>query len=152
MQEDPLRSLGLQTLRVAGPATASTVEGATEHPPDLFPDQVHLSIGQLDPANFNNDHLNDLIQQLGQPDPEVRQSAFDELSRYGPAIAPLLEKVVDDQMPSARTRIRQLLRNKITPALGGLTIIDGRLSVARRCADGTVVFFAPAGGSDFQRT
>jgi hypothetical protein len=134
-------------LRMAAgvPPSTAPAENLDANPPDLFPDQVHLSIGQLEPTNFDQKRLNALIQQLSEPDPDVRQSAFDELSRYGPAIAPLLEKVVDDQLPSARTRIRQLLRNKITPALGGLTVIDGRLNVARRCSDGTVLFFAPAG-------
>jgi hypothetical protein len=108
-------------------------------------DQVHLTIGQIEPPNFDQTRLDELIKQLNDADGDVRQAAFDELSRYGPAIAPPLEKVVDQQLPAARTRIRQLLHNKITPALGGLTLVDGRLQVARRSPDGTVIFYAPAG-------
>jgi hypothetical protein len=42
-------------------------------------------------------------------------------------------------------RIRQLLRNIITPALGELIPVDNRLDIVKRCADGTVIFFAPSG-------
>jgi hypothetical protein len=135
-------------LRIAAgiPASTAPVEGIDDSAPgDQYPDQIHLTIGQLDPTNFDEKKLDDLIGKLSDPDGDVRQAAFDELSRYGPAIAPLLEKVADQQLPAARTRIRQLLQNKIVPALGGLTVIDSRLNVVRRCADGTVIFFAPSG-------
>jgi hypothetical protein len=135
-------------LRMAAgiPTTSVPVEGVDEtRPGDQFADQIHLSIGQLDPTNFDLQKINDMVAQLSHPDPDVRQDAFDQLSRYGPAIAPVLEKLADQQLPAARTRIQQLLKNKITPALAGLTVIDNRLDVVRRCADGTVIFFAPAG-------
>jgi hypothetical protein len=127
------------------PPSTAPAEGIVDVAPDQFADQIHLSIGQLETSEFDEKHINDLINQLSDADSDQRQAAFDELSRYGPALAPLLEKAAPDQLPEAKMRIRQLLRNKITPALGGLSPVDGRLDVVRRCADGTVIFFAPSG-------
>ena len=127
------------------PPTTAPAEGIVDIVPDQFPDQIHLSIAQLEATTFDEKHINDLINQLSDPDSDQRQAAFDELSRYGPALAPLLEKSAADQLPEAKVRIRQLLRNKITPALDGLSPVDNRLDAVKRCADGTVIFFAPAG-------
>ena len=124
----------------AGVPTTNPADAA-----DAFPDQVHLSIGELDAAQFDDAHINKLIDQLSDPDGDIRQTAFDELSRYGPAISVKLEKVIDDQVPEAKMRIRQLLRIKLAANLSGMTPIDGRLDVVRRCPDGTVIFFAPSG-------
>jgi len=129
----------------AGTPTTTAPADDTAEMPDQFPDQIHLSIGQLEATTLDQKHINDLINQLSDPDSDQRQAAFDELSRYGPELAPILEKLGDDQLPEAKMRIRQLLRGKITPALGGLTPVDNRLDVIRRCADGTVIFFAPSG-------
>jgi hypothetical protein len=128
------------------PAAAKPAEGIADNDtPDSFPDQVQLSIGQLEPAQFDRRRVIDLINQLSDPDGEQRQAAFEELSRYGPAVAPLLEKAADDQSPEAKMRLTQLLGSKITPGLGGMMPVNNRLAVARRCSDGTVLFFAPAG-------
>jgi hypothetical protein len=134
------------------PATAPVVDDdviTTKPEPDAtaaaFPDRINISIGQLDPLQFDGPHVNDLIARLNNEDGEIRQAAFEELSRYGPGISPLLEKVVDQQRPEGQMRIHQLLKNKLTPALGGLMPVDNRLTVARRYADGAVLFFAAAG-------
>ena len=138
-------------LRMAAgvPTSTAPAEGVEEAAPgDQFPDQIHLSIGEIEPPNYDQKRLAELISQLSNSDSDVRQAAFDELSRYGPAIAPTLEKSSDDQLPAARTRIQQLLRNKITPALNGLAVVDSRLQVVRRCLDGTVIFYAPRRRAD----
>jgi hypothetical protein len=112
---------------------------------DAFPDQLHFSIGSVEPPQFDEKHIDDLIAQLSDPDGDVRRSAFDELSRYGPAISIKLRKVMDDQGPEARLRIGQLLHKKVGTTLAGMIPVDDRLTIARRCPDGTVIFFAPAG-------
>ena len=110
-------------------------------------DKIALSIVPLESADIDQKHIADLVTQLADPDPDKRQSAFAELSQYGPGLAPLLEKLSTDQPPEARLRLKQLLAGKITPALGGMQIIDNRLTVARRQDDGTVLLYAPAGVS-----
>ncbi|MGB7160185.1 MAG: hypothetical protein WBD40_19110 [Tepidisphaeraceae bacterium] len=88
-----------------------------------------------------------LVDQLSDPDPEKRQQAYNELTRYGSGIWPLLEKLMDDQPIAAQVRLQQLLANRLRPTLGGITLVDGELTTASRLPDGGVVFFAPAGVS-----
>jgi hypothetical protein len=91
-----------------------------------------------------------LVDQLSDADPERRQQAYNQLTRYGPNVWPLLEKLAADQPPEARIRLQQLLSNKIQPTMGGLTMADGEIVTASRLPDGGVVFFA-AGGVSFPR-
>jgi hypothetical protein len=112
---------------------------------DVNPDQLHFSIGTLEAPQFDEKHVNDLVTQLSDDDGDVRRAAFDELSRYGPAVTAKLEKMMDEQVPEARVRIGQLLHNKLGSTLAGMIPVDDRLVVAKRCPDGTVIFFAPAG-------
>jgi hypothetical protein len=107
-------------------------------------DTVSLAIAPLESTDIDAHHVADLVDGLSDPDGDKRQAAFDELSRYGPGLWPILEKVTD-QPPEARVRIKQLLRAKIAPALNGMTLVDNRLTVAHRQSDGTVLFFAPTG-------
>ncbi len=108
-------------------------------------DAVTLSIAQLDPSAVDGAHVDALVVQLSDPDPDRRQAAFDELARYGPSLWPVLDRMAADQPPEGQVRIRQLLRGKLAPALGGMTVIDDRLTVACRQADGTTILYAPAG-------
>jgi hypothetical protein len=107
-------------------------------------DKVNLSIAPLESSGIDEKHVADLVDGLSDSDGDKRQAAFDELSRYGPGLWPILEKFTD-QPPEARIRIKQLLRNKIAPALNGMTLIDNRLTVVNRQSDGNVLFFAPVG-------
>jgi hypothetical protein len=128
-------------LRIAAetPATQPT------DPTDAFPDQLHLSIGTLEPPQFDDKRIDQLVAQLSDDDGDIRRAAFDELSRYGPALSTKLEKMMDDQVPETRLRLGQLIHHKLGGTLAGMTPVDDRLTVARRCPDGTVIFFAPAG-------
>ena len=130
----------------AAPVESLDVEPATAVPaPAAVPDAVTLSIAQLDTAPIDNAHVDALVAQLSDPDPDKRQAAFAELSRYGPSLWPVLDRVAAEQPPEGQVRIRQLLRGKLAPALGGMSVTGDRLAVARRQADGTVILFAPAG-------
>ena len=110
-------------------------------------DKIALSIVPLESSDIVAPHITDLVTQLADPDPDKRQSSFAELSQYGPGLTPLLQKLSADQPPEARLRLKQLLAGKINPALGGMQVIDNRLTVVRRQPDGTALFFAPAGVS-----
>jgi hypothetical protein len=110
-------------------------------------DKIALSIVPLEATDIDAQHITDLVTQLADPDPDKRQSAFAELSQYGPGLAPMLEKLSADQPPEGRLRLKQLLAGKLTPALGGMQIIDNRLTVVRRQDDGTVLLYAPGGVS-----
>ncbi len=127
------------------PATAPTTAPAADPSPAGPADGVTLSIAQLEPATIDAPHVEVLVAQLSDPDPDKRQAAFAELSRYGASLWPVLDRIANDQPPEGQIRIRQLLRGKLTPALGGMSVTDDRLTVARRQPDGTTLLFAPAG-------
>jgi hypothetical protein len=107
-------------------------------------DAVSLSIAPLETSGIDAHRVAQLIDGLSDDDSDKRQAAIDELTRYGPGLWPILEKVTDQPL-EARVRIGQLLRGKIAPALNGMTLIDNRLSVVNRQSDGTALFYAQAG-------
>lgn len=109
------------------------------------PGHVTAAIEPLDSTDLNRAHLHHLIDELSDDDPEIRESANAELSRYGPELWPVLAQSIADQPPEAQLRMRRLLRGKIAPALGGMTLIDSRLLTVNRQVDGTVIFYAPGG-------
>ncbi len=106
-----------------------------------------LSVLKNVTVDVDEQKVSALVDQLSDLDPEKRQAAYLELTRYGPGVWPLLEKLAEDQPVEARTRVRQLLANKIQPTLGGMTLIDGNLTTASRLSDGGVIFFSSAGVS-----
>ncbi len=91
--------------------------------------------------------INDLIDQLSDDDPDKREAANAQLTRYGPASWPILEKKMDDQAQEACIRIQQLLHNRIQPTLGGRTLVDGIARVADRFDDGGMLLYAAGGVS-----
>jgi hypothetical protein len=107
-------------------------------------DTVSLAIAPLEAGDIDAHHVAELVDSLSDADGDKRQAAFDELSRYGPGLWPILEKVTD-QPVEARVRIKQLLRSKIAPVLNGMTLMDNRLVLVNRQSDGTVLFYAPVG-------
>jgi hypothetical protein len=123
-------------------AAATTQPAAVPAGP---PDRVTLSIGQLDPVTLDAPHVDGLIAKLSDPDPDQRRAAFDELARYGTGLWPVLERAAPLQPPEGQARIAQLLRGKLAPALGGMALLEDRLTVAGRQDDGTTILYAPAG-------
>jgi len=115
-------------------------------------DRVELNMSVAARPDVNESRVEQLVSDLADPDQKKRNAAYEELARYGPGVWPLLEKLADQQLPETRIRIRQLLRDKVRPTLGGMTLVDGRLRVVSRMndnglPDSRVLFYAPAGVS-----
>jgi len=104
-------------------------------------------LAQLDAAPVNPNVVNPLIDQLSDPDPKVRDAASDELTRYGPGLWPILEKVIDNQPPEGHMRIERLLAAKQSPTLGRMTLLPGKVRVISRLEDGGALLVADAGVS-----
>lgn len=107
--------------------------------------KLGLALSSLDNPEVDEKAIEALVIQLSDDDPEKREAAYRELTRYGVASWPVLEKLVEDQPPEARFRIEALLKDRIQPTLGGKTLVDGKAFVADRFADGGVLLHAPAG-------
>jgi hypothetical protein len=112
---------------------------------DKEKDHVTFSVNSVAPADIDRAKVLKLIDQLSSADQEKRDEAFKTLTTYGPGIAPILEQQLEDQQPEAQIRIRQLLKNRIEPSLGSMTLVDGRMRVVNRLPDGGVIFYAEAG-------
>jgi len=109
---------------------------------------VKLSVVPLDPMSGQEERrIAELIEQLSDPEAEKRTKAFEELTRYGPGLWPIAEKLIDGEPPETQARLRDLLRSRVNPLLGGMQLVDGRMRVVRRYPDGGVLFYAERGVS-----
>lgn len=107
--------------------------------------KIDLSLLPLTATTVDEAAVEKLVEQLSEPDPRDRLTAYKELTRYGPAVWPILEKLRDEQPPEAQLRIGQLLRDRTAPSLGGMTPINGGLRVVARDRFGGVVLLADQG-------
>jgi len=111
-------------------------------------DAVDFCLAALDAAVIDTADVNKQIDMMDDPDSQTRESAYDRLTQYGPAIFPILQKQLESHpSPEVESRLHALLAGKITPKLGGMQIHDSRLLVTTRLRDGGVIFSAPAGVS-----
>jgi hypothetical protein len=108
-------------------------------------DTIRLNVVPLDSAKIDEKAIAFLVIQLGDPDPAAREKAYAELTRYGPGVFPVAEKMMANALPEAQDRLKELLRVRISPLLGGMRIVEGKLKVATRLPDGGAVFYAERG-------
>ena len=107
---------------------------------------VGVEMGSLDRAPVDEKTIADLVTQLSDVDQEVRQKAYQEITRYGPGAWPVLEKLLNDQPPQAQLLLRQLLKDKQRPTLSGMTLLGKKsLQLVSRLSDGGVVFYGEQG-------
>jgi hypothetical protein len=106
---------------------------------------VKLAMSVMQTVAIDQKVIEDLVERLSENDPEVRNAAYAELTRYGNSSWPILEKMLEDQPPETRIRLQELLRNRIAPTLGGRAPVDGVMQVADRFTDGGIALYLPAG-------
>ena len=107
---------------------------------------VKLAVATLDKIDVDEAKIAAIVDQLNDAEEAKRNDAFEQLTRYGPGIWPILEKLAPDQPPEAAERLERLLHDKIEPSLGGMKLLGGKsLTVAARLMDGGAVFYAPDG-------
>jgi hypothetical protein len=113
--------------------------------------QIHLGQGDsaltfiaLENLDIDEKDVSNLVDQLGDDDPEKRVAAFQRLAQYGPKINPILEKLAPNAAPEAQARIQQILRHT---TLGGMSVNGNELHLVSRLHDGGMVFSAPQGVS-----
>ncbi|MBC8107333.1 MAG: hypothetical protein H7Z14_12140, partial [Anaerolineae bacterium] len=106
---------------------------------------VRVGILDRDTAQIDEKKIADLVARLSDPKRGMREAAHVDLTRYGPQVWPLLEKLANDQPPEGRLRIEQLLSQKSQPMLGRLIMQEGRGKVVARYADGGALLWAESG-------
>jgi hypothetical protein len=98
-------------------------------------------------TNVDEAQIQQLVTRLSDPDPANRNAAYEQLTRYGPGIFPILQKLQDDQPPAAQSRIAELLKSKMNLTLGPITPEPGPVKTITRLRDGGVVFYFDGGVS-----
>lgn len=107
--------------------------------------EARLAIVNLDPVKVDERKVAQMILNLSDPDPDVRDKAYNELANYGPGVWPIAERMLEGEPEETKARLRDLLRAKVQPFLGGLQLNGRKLSVITRNLDGSVVLHAPTG-------
>lgn len=107
--------------------------------------QVTLAVTES--ASVDEKRISMLVDKLSDPDADQRKRAYEELTRYGSALWPVLEKLLDNQPPETQARLRELLKGKLQPTLGALRLNPGPLQTVTRHRDGGVILYAEAGVS-----
>ena len=106
---------------------------------------VRLAFTSLEQVAIDEAMVAQLVEKLSDPEDETRQQAFKELTRYGASAWPILERLMPDQGPEAQARLRQLLKNRVEPTIGGMSLLGDKLRMVARLADGGVVVYAEVG-------
>lgn len=106
---------------------------------------VKLAFTSLEQVAIDEDMVARLVEKLSDPEDKIRQDAFKELTRYGASAWPILERLMPDQEPEAQARLRQLLKSRFEPTLGGMSLLGDKLRMAARLSDGGVVLYAEVG-------
>lgn len=107
--------------------------------------KVSLALTSLDAPAVDEQQISDLVIQLSDEDPHKREAAYQNLTRYGPGLWPVLEKLMNDQPPDAQERMRELLGSRAAPTLGGMTVVHDKLRLLKRMSDGGALFYADDG-------
>lgn len=87
----------------------------------------------------------ELVKQLADKLPEIREQAQSDLANLGPAAWPTLERIQSTQPAEARIRIRAILGDQITPTISGMKPEPGAGRLVSRLADRGVVLYFEAG-------
>ena len=109
-------------------------------------ESVRLSIVPLDPMGPDEEKkIALLILQLSDPDSEKREKAYEQLTRYGPGLWSVADRMIEGEPPESQARLKDLLRARMSPLLGGMQLAQQKLRVVTRYPDGGALFFSDAG-------
>ncbi|HQY88351.1 MAG TPA: hypothetical protein PK402_06815, partial [Tepidisphaeraceae bacterium] len=113
--------------------------------------ELRVSSVMLTKIDVDESAIRNLVEQLSDPDPALRDQAQQLISAYGPGAWPVLEKLAENQPMEARVRIRILLGDQRSPTIGGLRIEAGEGRIVSRLNDGGIVLFLKSGVSGVTR-
>jgi hypothetical protein len=106
---------------------------------------VTIAMASLEQVKIDEAQVAKLVEQLSAEEEQTRKNAYQELTRFGPSLGPILERLMKDEAPEAQARLKQLLKTQLEPTLGGMTLLGDQLRLVSRLSDGGAVFYAEAG-------
>ena len=108
-------------------------------------DAVTVGMAALEQVRIDEAKVAKLVEELSADEQQVRDNAYQELTRFGPSLGPVIERLMQDQDPEAQARLKQLLKTLLEPTLGGMSVLGDQLRLVSRLSDGGAVFYAEAG-------
>lgn len=99
----------------------------------------------MERAAVSQEELTKKILQLGDPDPDIRDAAERQLSRYRNTLWPLADKLMDTVHPEIQIRLQNLLRARDFPMLGNCEPKDGKVRIVSRFQGGGMLFYNAQG-------
>lgn len=99
----------------------------------------------LETAGVDEVQIKKLVAQLSSDEAAAREAASAELSRYGSAAWPILDKLKPNQPVEAQVRLDDLLANKNSPKLGVFTPAGDDLRPVAYLPDGGAILYSDTG-------
>ena len=104
-----------------------------------------LAVVSMEKADIAEEQLIRLIAELSDVDPQKRDKAYEQLSKYRATLWPIAERVMDAVPPEAQSRLKSLLKARITPLLGYCEPVGNQLEFVARYSTGGALFYSPKG-------
>jgi hypothetical protein len=108
-------------------------------------DTVTFGMASVEPPKADERQVLALVDRLAHPDEKERDEAYAQLTRYAQSLWPIIERVMKDQVAEVQLRLRELLKMKVTPGLGGMSVVEQRMRLVSRQRDGGALFYAEKG-------
>lgn len=108
-------------------------------------DIVKVGISTTHAEVVKREEIEALVVKLASASRKDRDEAYAKLTRYGPAVRPILKELLDLLPPEAQSRARELMTEQVQPLLGPMRLNGDKLQLVGRHKDGGAVFYAEAG-------
>jgi hypothetical protein len=96
-------------------------------------------------ASVSENELTEKILQLGDVDPQKRDAAELQLSKYRDTLWPVADKLMDKVPPEVQIRLQNLLRARDNPMLGNCEPANGKVRLLNRYPSGGCLLYNPDG-------
>ncbi|MGA2498533.1 MAG: hypothetical protein ABSH20_12365 [Tepidisphaeraceae bacterium] len=91
-----------------------------------------LAVVSMEKADITEEQMIHLIAELSDVDPQKRYKAYEQLSKYRATLWPIAERVMDAVPPEAQSRLKSLLKARITPLMGYCEPVGNQLEFVAR--------------------
>ncbi len=104
-----------------------------------------LAVVSMEKADIAEEAMIRLIVELSDVDPQKREKAYEQLSKYRATLWPIAERVMDAVPPEAQARLKSLLKARITPLMGYCEPVGNQLDFVARYPTGGALFYSAKG-------
>lgn len=113
--------------------------------PASAPDVGTLAVVGMEKSDADEREVFRLIDQLSDPDPDRREKAYEQLTRYRGSLWGPAQKAMPAVPPEAQARLKELLKGQVTPLMGNAEPADGKLQLVARFSNGGSLYYSEKG-------